>query len=406
MTVRGQKKILLLGGSYYQIPSIVKAKELGYYAITCDYRPENPGHRLADEYHNVSYTDKEAVTALARELGVDGVLCYANDAPAPTAAYVAEQLGLPGNPYESVEILTNKDLFRAFLTEHGFCVPRAEGFSKGEVDAACEEIAGWKFPLMVKPVDSSGSRGITKIVSPDELSAAVEFAMGFSMARRFIVEEYVEKFGYQISGDCFSVDGKLVFHSFANSHFRDDAVNPYVPIGSSWPYNMPDAVHEKIAGEIQRLITLLGMRTQAYNIDARIDADMNVYLMEVGARNGGNMIPQLIEYSTGIDTVAYSIRAAVGEDVSDLHQVPPRGFYSSYLINSQKDGILREVRLDEEFAAHNVVEQTMFKHPGDEVLAFTGSHATLGTMVLAYGSMDEMLDKMAHMDDFVHVIVD
>ena len=104
----------MLGGSMQQIPAIVQAKEKGLYTITCDYLPENPGHKYSDEFHNVSTTDKQAVLELARKLDIDGIVAYASDPAAPTAAYVAQELGLPGNPYESVEILTQKDLFRDF----------------------------------------------------------------------------------------------------------------------------------------------------------------------------------------------------------------------------------------------------------------------------------------------------
>ena len=107
-----QKRILFLGGSKFQIPPIVYAKEQGHYVITCDYLPDNPGHAFADEYHNVSTTDQEAVLELAEILKVDGIVAYASDPAAPTQAYVCNKLGLPSNPYDSVEILARKDYFR------------------------------------------------------------------------------------------------------------------------------------------------------------------------------------------------------------------------------------------------------------------------------------------------------
>ena len=113
------KKILMLGGAMQQIPAIKEAKEKGLYVITCDYLPDNPGHKYADEYYNVSTTDKDAVLELAKACNIDGIVAYASDPAAPTAAYVAEKLGLPGNPCESVEILTQKDLFRDFLQKNG-----------------------------------------------------------------------------------------------------------------------------------------------------------------------------------------------------------------------------------------------------------------------------------------------
>ena len=148
------KKVLMLGGSLYQTYAIKEAKRLGYYVITCDYLPDNPGHKFADEYYNVSTTDKQAVLELAERLKVDGVVAYASDPAAPTAAFVCEKLGLPTSPYESVEILSNKDLFRNFLQKNGFNCPKAKGFTNYE--DALSSIDEFTFPVMIKPVDSSG----------------------------------------------------------------------------------------------------------------------------------------------------------------------------------------------------------------------------------------------------------
>ncbi|WP_086306614.1 MULTISPECIES: ATP-grasp domain-containing protein [Campylobacter] len=398
------KKVLLLGGSHFQVPSVKCAKKLGYYTITCDYLPDNPGHKFADEYHNVSTTDKEAVLKLAQDLKIDGIVCYASDPSAPTAAYVAEKMGLPGQPYKSVEILSNKDLFRQFLTANGFNVPRARGFTKKE--DAHADWDNFKKPVMVKPVDSSGSKGVSKIEKLEELDKAIDYALSFSRCKRFIIEEYIEKFGYQIAGDGFSVDGKLVFRCFANEHFNIHAGNPFVPIGESWPYNMPQRVHDKLHAEIQKVLDLLHMRSGAYNFDARIDENENVYLMEIGPRNGGNLIAQVTDYATGVDMVEYTIKAAMGENCSDLHMVAPKGFWSCFMIHSKKAGILKTVEFSDDFKNNNLVEFEMMYKPGEHVDAFNGSNGTLGTMILKFDSMEEMLHKMDNMDDYVKVIVE
>ena len=398
------KKVLMLGGSHFQVPSIIKAKEMGLHVITCDYLPQNPGHAYADEYYNVSTTDKDAVLELAKKLKIDGIVCYASDPAAPTAAYVAEQLNLPGNPYESVCILSNKDLFRKFLSEHGFNTPKARGYTS--IENAVAEIDDFKLPVIIKPVDSSGSKGVTKLEDKSKLKEQIAYALSYSRAKRFIIEEYVEKYGYQIAGDGFSVNGKLVFRAFANEHFDTHSNNPFVPIGESWPYIMPESVHTKLHNEIQRLLTLLNMRTGAYNFDARIDENENVYLMEVGPRNGGNLIPQVTKYLTGVDMVEYTIKAALGEDCSDLKMTEPKGFWSCYMVHSQKSGKLKEVVIDEDFKKNNLVEFDMQYKPGDDVIAFTGSNGTLGTMILKYSSQQEMLEKMDNMSKWVNVVVE
>lgn len=342
---------------------------------------------------------------MQKKLQIDGIVCYASDPAAPTAAYVAEKMNLPTSPYRSVEILSNKDKFRAFLTENNFNVPKAKGYAYDEINKMFTEIHEFSFPLMVKPVDSSGSKGVKKVESEDELRDAVEAAMVYSRCKRFIIEEYVEKYGYQIAGDGFSVDGKLVFRCFANEHFDSSGINPYVPIGESWPYNMPKRVHEKLHNEIQRAISLLGMGTQAYNFDARIDKDENVYLMEIGPQNGGNLIAQVTNYATGVDMVEYTIKAAMGESCADICMKKQKGFWSNYMIHSSKEGILKEVWIDEEFKKNNVVQFDMFYKIGEEIEAFTGSNGTLGTMILKLESMEEMLYKMDHMENWVKVIV-
>ncbi len=397
-----QKRVLLLGGSFFQIPSITMTKQLGHYAITCDYRPNNPGHAFADEYHNISTTDREGVLALARKLKIDAIVCYLSDPSAPTAAFVAEKLGLPGQPLEAVEILTHKDRFRNYLHTHGFRTPLAMGFSSYE--EAKEKIDDFKFPVMVKPTDSCGSKGITKLQSSEELKKAVDYALSFSIEKRILIEEFVEKDGYQIAGDGFSVNGKLVFRCFANEHFEQGMTVNYVPIGESFPYFKPRAIHDKIHSEVQRLFDCLGMRTGAYNFDIRLDTNGEVVLMEVGPRNGGNLIPQVTRYATGVDMVEYTIRAALGEDCSALQMIDPTGYWSSYMVHSKSGGVYQTVKIDEDFKKNNVVEFEMQAKQGDIVEPFTGSYGTIGSMILRFASMGEMLEKMDNMGKWVQVV--
>ncbi|MBR0159700.1 MAG: carbamoyl-phosphate-synthetase, partial [Oscillospiraceae bacterium] len=199
--MNGRRKLLLLGGSAQQIVAIETAKRLGYETVLCDFLSDNPGQHHADHFYLVSTTEKEAVLEVARREHVDGVLAYASDPAAPTAAYVAEKLGLPGSPYASVEILCSKDKFRAFLAEHGFCTPKARGYDRIADAQRDLENGVFRFPVMAKPVDSSGSKGVVRIDGTDRLAEQLDYSMSFSRGKRIVVEEYVEKFGYQIAGD-------------------------------------------------------------------------------------------------------------------------------------------------------------------------------------------------------------
>lgn len=397
------KKILLLGGSAQQLVVIEMAKQLGYFTVLCDYLEDNPGQYVADQFYLVSTTNKDAVLEVAKKEEVSGVLAYASDPAAPTAAYVAEKLNLPGNPYKSVELLCNKDQFRAFLSENSFCTPKAKGYVDiAEAKKDIEE-GSFKFPVIVKPVDSSGSKGVSQIDSADEIKDKLENAMSFSHDKKIIVEEYVEKFGYQIAGDGLSVKGELVFRCFANDHFNPRCENPFVPISASFPYNMPEEIQNKIHEEIQRLLSLLDMQTCTYNFDMRIDENYNVYLMEVAPRDGGNYIPQIIKYATGVNLVEYSVRAAMGEPIDKIEIVKPEGFWAYYAVHSLKDGILEEIKIDKEVEDNYIVENHIIKKKGDAISAFRGANTTLGILIMKFHTMEEMLEMMDHSETWIEV---
>ncbi len=398
------KKILLLGGSTQQIPAIEYANEQGYYTILCDYLSDNPGQHYADKFHCVSTTDKEAILEVAQEEKIDGIVAYASDPAAPTAAYVAEALGLPANPCKSVELLTNKDEFRDFLARHDFNTPWAKGYNS--IVNAIKEIEGFRLPVIIKPVDSSGSKGVSKLTDARELKKQAEYALSYSRAKRFIIEEYVEKDGYQVAGDGFSVNGELVFRCFANDHFNAQGLNPFVPISASFPYNMPKRVHDKIHAEIQRLFNLVGIETGAYNFDIRVDKDENIYLMEIGPRNGGNYIPQVIRYATGVDMIDYTIRAAMGEDCDGIMMAEPEGYWSYYAIHSIKPGILKEIRIKEEVKNKNIVESHLNYKIGEQVPAFTGASGSIGILIMKFDTMEQMLDMMDNSKKWIKVVVE
>lgn len=397
------KKILLLGGSAQQVIAIKKAKELGYYTVLCDYLDDNPGQFVADKFYLESTTDKDTILNIAKKENIDGILAYASDPAAPTAAYVSEKLGLSGNPYESVEILCNKDKFREFLLENGFNTPKAKGYN--DIKTALQDLnnSAFNYPIIVKPVDSSGSKGVSRIDSIDEAEKKLLDAMKFSRSKKIIVEEYVEKYGYQIAGDGISINGVLKFRCFANDHFNSKCVNPFVPVSASFPYNMSQEIHQKIHNEIQRLLTALKMNTSMYNFDIRIDKNYNVYLMEIAPRDGGNYIPDVIKYATGIDLVETAVMTAMGEKI-DVSQIDTKGFYSYFAVHSLEDGILKAIEFSDEGLKH-IVENHIVVKPGDEIKKFTGANTTLGCLIMKFDSMEQMLDMMDHSEKWCKVVL-
>ena len=398
-----KKKVLMLGGSLYQTYAIKEADRMGYYVITCDYLPDNPGHKFAHEYHNVSTTDKEAVLELARTLNVDGIVAYASDPAAPTAAYVCEKLGLPTSPFKSVEILSKKHLFRKYLAEHGFNVPKARSYTKYE--DALAEIDSFKLPVMVKPVDSSGSKGINKLTDKAQLKAFVEDALSYSRDKVFLIEEFIVKHGPQISGDAFSVDGKLVFHCLGNEFYSKKVDKDFAPLGECWPTVMPKEVIDTLEKDLQRLITSLGMRSTAYNVEAIYGEDGKVYILELGARSGGSLIPQVTALATGVDMVPYVIKAALGEDCSDLKMAPVKGFWSNYMAHANKSGKYAGIEYDETFKKKHLVDYVTDTKMGEMVHKYRDAQDCVGELILRYDSREQMEDVIENMDKYVTVKV-
>lgn len=396
------KKIMFLGGNYFQMTATKAAKSLGYHVISVDYLPDNPAHKYADEYYNVSTVDKDAVLELAQKLKIDGIVSYASDVSAPTAAYVAERMGLPTNPYDSVVILTRKDLIRPFMEQHNFNIPQGKSFS--EEQEALNFFRKIKKPAVVKPVDASGSKGVSKVFKEEDFSLAFQNAKNFSRSGIVIVEEFITRDGYQIAGDGFLVDGKLAFTGLMNEHF-DLLCNPLVPIGESFPSILPDALKEKARAEIQRLLSLLNMKNGALNLDFIIDTSGEVYILEIGPRNGGNLITDALKLATGVDLAEYTVKSALGEDCSDISPPTVLQYVSSYIVHSLMDGIMKEIYISDEIK-NDIVSKEIFVKRGEKVFRFENGGLGVGAMLIKHSSLEEMLYRMDHMEEYIRVVVE
>lgn len=395
------KRILFLGAAPTQIPPIRYALSQGHYVITCDYLPDNPGHQFSHEWHDVSTTDKEAVLELAKRLKIDGIVAYASDPAAPTAAYVGNALGLPSNPYEAVLTLARKDLFRAFLKKNGFNVPRSESFSDRETAKVWLNEVG--LPAFIKPVDSSGSKGVTKLEDVTHFDSAFDHALTYSREKKVVVEAEIVKNSYQVAGDGFVVDGTLVFRCWADEHF-DRLCNGLVPIGQSFPTSHPVTLLEIAHSETQRLLTLLGMKSGALNFDFVFTQEGKFYFLELGPRNGGCLIPEVIRYGTGVDLIKFTVDAALGISCESIEMKPCDGYWSSYMVHAIEYGFYQDLWLSERIKSR-IVEQDIWVKPGDAVKKYLGSNDTLGTMILRFESQEEMIEMIDNMERDIRVVV-
>ena len=398
-----KKKLMLLGGIRYLLPVIKAAHDQGYYVITADYLPDNIAHKYSDEYVNVSIIDKEAVLKAAQEKHIDGIMSFGVDPGVVSAAYVQEKMGLPSfGPFESVCILQNKDRFRAFLTDHGFNVPKAKGYSNIKESLADRD--NFDYPIIVKPTDSAGSKGVTRVNDKSQLKLAVEYAFSKSYSGHIIIEDYIEKAGCSSDTDSFSVNGELKFVSFNAQHFDLEAANPYTPAAYSWPSTFTKEQEQYLTIEIQRLISLLGMKTNIYNIETRIGTDGKPYIMEMTPRGGGNRLCEMLHYATGVDLITAMTRYIVGDSIPEVNYKPYNGHWAEVILHADKEGMFDRIEISKDLRAE-IVEEDLWVTKGEYVNSFNGANDAIGTLVLRFEDEKTMVESISNIPSWLKTVV-
>lgn len=396
---------MLLGGIRYLLPVIKAAHKHNIHVITVDYIPDNIAHKYSDEFHNLSILDKDAVLQLAQELKIDGIMSFGVDPGVVTAAFVAEKMNLPFQcSYEAACILQDKSRFRQFLREHNFNVPNAKGYIC--IEEALKDIDYYHWPVIVKPVDSAGSKGVSRVDTPEALLEAVSYALSEAHNGHFIIEDFLDKKGCSSDSDCFSINGKLAFCSFSDQKFDLDADNPYTPAAYSWPSTMPKYAKEELTNELQRLMTLLHVKTGVYNVETRLCTNGKPYIMELSPRGGGNRLSEMLRYITHTDLIDNAVLNAVGEKIEEIQQPCYDGCLAEIILHSDKSGIFRKLIMNKEFEKQFVIEKDLWVENGDKVEGFTGANKAIGTLALHFSSHQELEENVQYYKNKITIIVD
>ncbi len=300
--------LLVLGASRYQLEVIKTAKDLGYRVVTTDNVPGNPGHALAHKSYSVDTTNLQEVLEVARREGVTGVLSPCTDVAVPTAAYVANALGLPGIPFESARSLTSKISFREFLIREGLPCPRFQVLADV---AATETTDPVGFPAIVKPEGSSGSKGIFIVRSREELRERLPATLDFSPVKKALLEQLIE--GRQGTCEGIVVDGKVAFSLLTD---RETAPAPFVATAAHLvPSRLLPAERERIVNQIQVILTAHGVRSSPFDCDFVIDPNGIPYVLELTPRLGGNSLNRLVHESTGVHLAEVAVHLACGSAI-------------------------------------------------------------------------------------------
>ena len=396
------KKILMLGGSAQQVPAIQAAKDMGYYTVLLDYLPDNPGQHVADKWYQESTTDVEAVYRIARDEKVSGILPYASDPAALPAAIVAERLGLPTNPAKSVEILGVKHKFRKFLQKNGFPSPRTFTFSPNEdIEVIKKGIEHLDFPIVIKPTDSSGSKGVSFLNDFSSLEQAIRHANNYSRNNVLIAEEFIERgFPAVIGGDIFVKDGKIVLYGDM-ACLRDDNGKSLIPIGKKKPNGLSTKQREAVQKELQRIVDALGIKNGELNIEILIDKYNRPHFLELGPRAGGNMIPIQLSDAFGVDLIKANVAAAMGADI-EFNPKEPKECFMTYVLHSHKDGIYEDVEYSDEIAPY-IYRKVHYKQTGDDVEVFDGAGKALGIVFMKFPDESTMNSFESEIDKHIKV---
>lgn len=400
----GQKTILMLGGSMQQVPAIEKAKEMGFRTVLIDYLPDNPGQYVADIWYSASTTDVDAVYEIALKEKVDGILPYASDPAALPAAIVCERLGLPTNPAKSVEILGVKHKFREFLRNNGFACPKSFTFSpKYTVESICEKLEELTFPIVIKPTDSSGSKGVTFLDNTVGIEKAIGHADEYSRNKILIAEEFIQRdYPDVIGGDVFVENGRIILFGDMGC-LRDDNGRSLIPIGKQKPNGLSDIQRTELYSELQRLVDTLEIRGGELNIEVLIGRGNSIHFLEVGPRAGGNMIPIQLSDAYGVDLIKANIAVAMGIP-SSMNPKEPQDCYMTSVLHSHKAGILESIKYSSDISRY-IYRTVEYKEKGDRVEIFDGAGKALGIVFMKFPDASEMRRFRESIDDHISIVL-
>ena len=299
------KKLAIIGASYLQEPLIIKAKEMGFETHVFAWKCGDVGESIADYFYPISIVEIDKIVEKCKEIGIDGICTIASDLAVITVNKVAEKLNLPANSLECTELSTNKHKMREAFYENGDPSPKSILVK----DITDLEINNIEYPVIVKPTDRSGSRGITKVECFDDLTDAIELAKSNSFEKMALVEEFVV--GKEYSVEYFSYEGK---HTFLNITEKITTGAPnFIEKGHIEPANLNSEVLKNVKGVVEHALNSLKITFGASHSEIKINKNNNIKIIEIGGRMGGDYIgSDLVKLTTGVDFVELVIKSAMG----------------------------------------------------------------------------------------------
>lgn len=323
-----KKKLAIIGASYLQLPLVKKAKEMGIETICFAWEDGAVCKELCDKFYPISIVEKEAILKACEDEKIDGITTIASDTAVITVNYVASHMGLRSNPEEYSEVTTNKYKMRQCFMNNNVPSPK---FTLVDDDNHFQ-ITGFKFPLIVKPTDRSGSRGVEKVLDPVQLDEAINRAQKESFEHKAIIEEFVT--GREISVESISYEGN---HAILQITDKVTTGAPFfVELEHHQPSSLPEDTKLRIKEIVLHALDALHIKYGASHSELKITEDGDIRVIEIGARMGGDFIgSDLVKLSTGYDFLKGVIEVALG----DFHEpvIIDRHYSGVYFLSKETE---------------------------------------------------------------------
>lgn len=334
-------KIAIIGASYLQLPLVMKAKELGIETHCFAWDKDAVCKEVADFFYPISILEKEEILKKCKIIGINGITTIATDMAIPTISFVAQNLGLVSNSIESSILSTSKDKMRIKFKERKILSPSFQQIKDYE-DIDLKLI---NFPLIVKPVDRSGSLGVTKVEKLGELKEAVLKAVGFSFQKLCIVEDFIE--GFEVSVESISWNGEHRILAITDKITTGDPF--FVELVHHQPSQLPLEIQNQIKKTTLSVLNAVKIQFGAGHTELKITSDGRVFVIEVGGRMGGDFIgSHLVELTTNYDYIKAVIEVSLNR--FELPKTVSNNAYSGvYFLSRNTERLTRYFEMENSF---------------------------------------------------------
>lgn len=407
------KKLLLLGGGHAEIPLILAAQELGYYVITTGNAKEGLGHPYANKNVFEDFSDKEKMLELAKSEGVDAVCSGCNDFALLSTAYVCEKLGLPGHDsFETSLQIHHKDKYRALATRLGIETPKA--ISVYNEDGFEDALKNLRFPIIVKPVDLTGGKGILRANNREEALVAYKNATGRTRESHIVVEEFVTGTNHGFSA--YLVNQKVAFFFADNEQYY---LNKYMVSGANTPSTTSAKGLAQLVTDSEKIAKELNLVDGILHIQYIERDDGTPVIIEICRRPPGDLYIKFVKYATGIDYPKFLMLAETGDErrkeICDTqfieesaaeirrhnrHEHSP--YWLRHCVMADREGIVKDVEFSDAIQ-RNIIEKFMWFKPSEQIT--DKMYYKAGIVFLRFETLEEMQQKTAEMTKLIKVIV-